>query len=212
MKTDDVASLVAIVLAAGQSRRMGRPKLDLPWASSTVIAHVLQTLAQGAKDHGLDRIIVVLGGAHQQVAHALTAISLDVKLQLQFNPGYATSDMSESLKVGLRCIHEESAAMIVLGDQPQMRSDVVRSLAQTYQATRDPLIVPSYQTRRGHPWIIDRSLWPELLELPAELTLRHFLTLHADQIHYVNVTTSTILQDLDTPEDYQNYAPPSSSN
>jgi molybdenum cofactor cytidylyltransferase len=212
MKTDDLPTLVAIVLAAGQSRRMGRSKLDLPWAGSTVIAHVVQTLALGAKDHGLNRIIVVLGGAHQQVAHALSATALDVQLQFQFNHEYATSDMSASLKSGLRCLNNESAAMVVLGDQPQLRSDVVELLAQTYQATRAPLIVPSFKMQRGHPWIIDRRLWAELLELPAEFTLRHFLSLRADQIYYVNVTTSTILQDLDTPEDYQNYAPQSSSH
>ena len=212
MKTDNLPSLVAIVLAAGQSKRMGRSKLDLPWAGSTVIAHVVQTLALGAKDHGLNRIIVVVGGAHQQVSKALTATSLDIQLQLQLNHEYATSDMSASLKAGLRCLNDESAAMVVLGDQPQLHSDVVALLAQTYQATRAPLIVPSFKMQRGHPWIVDRSLWSELLELPPEFTLRHFLSLHADQIYYVNVKTSTILQDLDTPEDYQKYAPKSSSH
>jgi molybdenum cofactor cytidylyltransferase len=61
--------------------------------------------------------------------------------------------------------------------------------------------------RRGHPWLVDRALWPELLALQSPYTLRDFLTAHAGEIRYLDVDTDSILQDLDTPEDYTQQKP-----
>ena len=68
--------------------------------------------------------------------------------------------------------------------------------------THQPLIVPSFQKRRGHPWLVEQSFWSEILDLKPPATMRDFLQSHAGFIHYLPVYTPTVLKDLDTPEDY----------
>jgi molybdenum cofactor cytidylyltransferase len=76
-----------------------------------------------------------------------------------------------------------------------------------YAGARSRLIVPSFQLRRGHPWLIDRALWGELIAMPPGETMRDFLRRHADEIDYLNVETPSVIQDLDTPEDYAQSRP-----
>jgi molybdenum cofactor cytidylyltransferase len=193
--------IAAVVLAAGQSRRMGRPKLSLPWGeANTVIGQVVDVLAQA----GLSQVLVIVGGARQEVEKALEGKDVG----LVYNPHFVEEEMSSSLKVGLSTLDETiEAALVVLGDQPQIEVEVVRAVIGAYQASQATLVVPSYQMRRGHPWLVDRSLWTEVLSLPSHATLKHMLDAHAGEIHYVAVDTASILKDLDTPGDYDRERP-----
>ena len=69
------------------------------------------------------------------------------------------------------------------------------------------MLLPSFQMRRGHPWLVGREFWDELLALQTPATLRDFVRKHAQEIQYLNLDTPTILADLDTPEDYQKFRP-----
>jgi len=194
----EFSDVTAIVLAAGHSRRMGCPKLTLPWGDTTVIGQVVSTLITA----GLKDILVVTGGARHEVGQALKGLPV----RQVYNPRHMDGDMALSLQAGLRRgLESAQAAMVVLGDQPQMEARVVRAILAAYRETRAALLVPSYQMRRGHPWVVDRRLWRDLLELPPSQTLRDFLNGHAAQIHYLEVNTPTIIQDLDTPEQYSRY-------
>jgi len=195
-----VDEVAAVVLAAGLSRRMGQPKMILPWGNTTVIGHVVQALMNG----GLDQILVVTGGASRKVEEALEGMSV----QTVYNPRYEHDQMAFSLQVGLSSLSARTAAaMVVLGDQPQIESFVVKRLLQGYNEKPEPLIVPSYRMRRGHPWIIDRSLWSAVWSLKPPKTLRDFLNAHADQIRYLKFDTPSVLGDLDTPSDYERERP-----
>jgi len=190
----------AIVLAAGQSKRMGWPKMTLPWGNTTVIGQVVRNLLQT----GLEEIIVVTGGAKDQVVHALVGLPV----RFVYNPDFGGGEMLHSLQAGLAAFGEGvDAALIALGDQPQMELEVVKLVLAEYACTRAALVVPSYQMRRGHPWIIDRSMWSEVLSLRPPATMRDLLSTLDDRIHYVLVGAPTILLDLDTPDDYQRYRP-----
>ncbi len=191
----------AVVLAAGLSRRMGQPKLLLPWGEQTVIERVVSVLA-GA---GIGEIVVVTGGSHNLVQAALHTWSV----RLAHNPDYHQGDMLRSLQTGLRAISQTCvAALVALGDQPQIEPSVVGSILGRANASEKALIVPSYQMRRGHPWLVRRALWQFLLEMDPETeTARDFLQRHAEQIDYLNVDTPSVLADLDTPEDYQRQKP-----
>jgi molybdenum cofactor cytidylyltransferase len=190
-----VKKISAIVLAAGLSTRMGRPKMSLPWNGSTVIERVIDQLLEA----GIKSIVVVSGGAHEDVKRAL----IDRPVQIVLNPDYQNGEMLLSMQVGLRALPDDAdAAMIVLGDQPQIEVRIVRGVIQEFEVTQAKLIVPSYQMRRGHPWVVDRSLWPQLLELKTPQTLRDFMNANSSAIHYLNVHNDSILQDMDTPEDY----------
>ena len=183
-----------IILAAGDSKRMGQPKMLLPWGKSTVLQTVISTF-QAA---GIQDILVVTGGAHNQV-DALVGQSV----QIVFNENYARGEMLSSIQMGLTEIKSESqAVLIALGDQPQVQVISIQKILQEYKQTNAPLIVPSYQMRRGHPWLVTRKLWDEILNIPVGETSRDFLNRHARDIHYVQLDTRTILQDLDTPADY----------
>lgn len=194
-------SIGAVVLAAGQSRRMGTPKMLLPWGETTVIASVVGAL----QDASLAQIVVVTGANRLDVEAAL----LPEDITLAQNSRYQRGEMLASLQVGLHALREEiQAALVVLGDQPQIESRVVQQIAARAGESALPLVVPSFQNRRGHPWLVRRMLWPEISAMDGEReTLRDFLNRHARQVAYVNVDTSSVLLDLDTPEDYHRQKP-----
>jgi molybdenum cofactor cytidylyltransferase len=190
----------AIILAAGQSKRMGQPKMLLPWGQLTVIEHVVATFMNA----GVEDILVVTGGTHKQVEKALDPYPVR-KLQ---NRDFAVGEMLASLQYGLRDMPDQAqAALIGLGDQPQILERTIRLICEAYGESRSWLIVPSFRMRRGHPWLVARPLWKEILALSPSETPRDFLNYFADKIQYVNLDTPTILADLDTPQDYQNSRP-----
>jgi len=192
--------VAAVVLAAGSSKRMGEPKLVLPWGRTTVIGQVVSTLAQAR----VAEIVVVTGGAYKVVLRALDKFAV----RTVYNPCYEQDEMIYSLQVGLSVVSQGmNAAMIVLGDQPRIQPEIVNKLLDRYKDLTAEIIVPSYRMRRGHPWIVARSLWTTLMEMKSPATLRDFLESHQQKIHYVNVESDTILMDMDTPSDYREQRP-----
>jgi molybdenum cofactor cytidylyltransferase len=190
----------AIILAAGESKRMGQPKMLLPWGTTTVLGQVISTFRQA----GVDPILVVTGGAYEQVDKVVQQYGA----QSVFNDYYASGEMLSSLQLGLMAQPElVQATLIGLGDQPQVQVGSVKLICATFLEKKSGLIVPSYQHRRGHPWLVERSLWQELLTLRSPRSPRDFLNKHADEIEYVEVNTPTVLADLDTPQDYQTSHP-----
>jgi molybdenum cofactor cytidylyltransferase len=193
-----------VVLAAGKSERMGLSKMSLPWGETTVLGQVVTVLLQS----GLDDVLVVTGGGREESERALRDLPRTGQVRMVFNPRYATGEMLSSLQAGFAALDERaSAALFALGDQPQIEEGVVRAVLRTYQETQAALVVPSYRMRRGHPMLLSHELWAELLALRPPQTLRDLLQAHAGQIVYVNVDTPSILQDLDTPEEYRKYRP-----
>jgi molybdenum cofactor cytidylyltransferase len=194
--------IVAVVLAGGRSQRMGQPKMDLPWGKTTVLGRVVKILT----DAGLQEILVVLGEAGLKSPEVLQGTPARVVL----NPPGA-DEMLVSVQTGLRTLAQREfppeAALITLGDQPQIELDVITRLLQAFEPHRDAILVPSYRQRRGHPWLLGRSFWAEVLSLGIQHTLRDFLNEHASQIYYVNVESDSILKDLDCFETYLHEKP-----
>ena len=198
----------AIILAAGQSRRMGQPKLLLPWGKESVLEHVISVFAKA----GIEDLLVVTGAARQQI-ESLVAKSRELyPVHIVHNPDFQDGEMLSSLQAGFNALwasnfdkleRETSAALVGLADQPQVQERTVRLVCEAFIQTKSPLVVPSFQMRRGHPWLVAASLWRDLLAMQYPQSPRDFLQRHASDIHYVNVDTSSILADLDTPEDYQ---------
>lgn len=189
----------AVVLAAGLSTRMGRPKQLLPWGATTVIGQVIATLVQAQ----VAEIVVVTGAARNEV-EAAVAQAGEAAARTVFNVRYAEDDMLVSLQTGLATLSRQAEAVIVaLGDQPQIDPRVVCRVVETYRKEGCALIVPSFNLRRGHPWLVGRALWPELMSAPAGSTMRDFLHAHTGLITYLPVSSPSILRDLDTPEDYE---------
>lgn len=184
----------AIILAAGESKRMGQPKMLLPWGNVTVIEQVINTFLRA----GVEDILIVTGSSQEQVEKMIERYPV----RKIHNRGYSSGEMLSSLQCGIRELKAE-ATLIGLGDQPQVEEKSVRAICNAYETSKSNLLVPSFQMKRGHPWLVARPMWDEILALQPPRTLRDFLNSHTDRIQYVNLDTPTILADLDTPEDYE---------
>jgi len=174
--------ITAIVLAAGQSKRMGMPKMLLRWGETTVLGQVLATLKQA----NIPDIVVVTGAERIKVEK----ICVGFETRVAHNPDYLLDEMLASLQCGLRALRgfavdesaEVEAALVCLGDQPQIQEGSVRAVVHRYIQTGASLVVPSYQMRRGHPWLAARPLWEEILSMCAPASPRDFLNRHASEI------------------------------
>lgn len=222
-------TVTALVLAAGQSKRMGQPKMLLQWGETTVLGQVIETIQRA----GIADILIVTGGAREQVE----SITEKYDVQTVFNKEFANGEMLSSIQAGLQELapsalkgtspreasHGDKSTkkklddtgdtvggfgegregvLIVLGDQPQVRERSVRAVVSRFEETHAKLIVPSYQMRRGHPWLVATSLWEEILAMRAPESPRDFLNRHSSEIEYVNMDDLSILADLDTLDDY----------
>lgn len=189
-----------IILAAGESKRMGQPKMLLPWGKSTVLGQVISTFQEA----GVEDILVVNGGAREQVEQIIEQHGA----RGVFNDQFASGEMLSSLQLGLVSqLSQTRATLIGLGDQPQVQAGTVRLICERFALRQSRLIVPSFQKRRGHPWLAERTLWQELLDMKSPQSPRDFLNEHTKEIDYVEVDTPSILADLDTPQDYQTSQP-----
>lgn len=190
----------ALILAAGESRRMGQPKINLPWGRTTVLGYIIQTVLSANL-----RCCCVVIGKHQPINLPESLVNQITYLQF---PPKEPGDMLTSLQWGLRHMPTSvDSAMVFLGDQPQVKLEVVKAMCQCSAESFSPLIMPSFQNRRGHPWIVRRSMWPQILTLHYPETMRSFFKMYESEIEYLDVDTDSILQDLDTYEDYLRYRP-----
>lgn len=189
--------IAGLILAAGRSQRMGSSKLTLPWKDGrTVVEAAVAALRAG----GVERVLVVVGGDRQAVERALAAY----EVEFVENPDYAQGQMLASIQVGLRAMGEAPhAAMLTPGDLPAIQPATVRAVAAAWTSSNDSLCVPVHDGRRGHPVLVPRRYWPDLLSLGPGDSLRTFLRLHADEIRRVEVPDAGIHVDIDTPEDYR---------
>ena len=195
----------AIVLAAGLSTRMGRLKQLLPYGDYTVIEQVVSVLLASSVGRvppaWVDEVLVITG--HQRTAVEAALIRWPV--QAVFNPHYTDGGMLSSVQVGLRAVAVESqAALLALGDMPALESHVVCQLIRAYCRTGgEAVCIPSYQMQAGHPVLVPRSYWSAILALPLEASLRSVLRAQDTHVEWVVVDTSSVLRDMDTPEDYR---------
>ena len=183
--------VAAILLAAGQSRRMGAFKPLLPFGDKTVIESCLDYLQQG----GAETIVVVLGHRAHEIREKLN----DRSVIFALNPD-PESEMGASIAAGVKALPETcEATLIALVDHPAVPPEVVSTLIENWQQG-SRLIVPSWNGRGGHPVLVDLSFKQQLLNLDATGGLRTLF--HAHQTARVPVDSPYIARDMDTWDDY----------
>jgi molybdenum cofactor cytidylyltransferase len=189
----------AVLPAAGFSRRMGRPKLSLPWGESTILEAVVSAL----KSAGIDRVLVVIG-PHVPELGPLAERAGALVLPL----AEPTPDMRTTLEHGLTWLEQsfhpnnEDAWLLVPADHPMLDARVVRRLLAAWQPGHS-MVVPTFAGLRGHPTLIGWSHVAELRAHPPGQGLNTYLRQHPEETWEVPVETDAVLRDLDTPEDYQ---------
>lgn len=188
--TDHVAS---IILAAGASRRMGRPKMLLPYGSGTVLSSAVAPHLEA----GAGPVIVVLGHRADEVRSA-AKLPADPRLSTVVNLDWAEG-MASSIRRGLKECGEVSAVLLALGDQPGV--DVARVKAVLAAWAPDiRLVVPVHGDRGSHPVLFARSLFPELRDLRGDVGAREVVRRHWTEAVRV---PAPALADIDTEEDYR---------
>lgn len=187
--------ICAIVLAAGMSRRMGVQKLLLPFAGRTVIAHIVAELLCSTVDH----VLVVVGHQGKSVARKLPKQLITIVT----NPNYR-SGMLSSVRCGIQALPQEcSAVMVALGDQPAISAEIVDEMVQSFVKTDRGIVVPYYHGRRGHPLLFSVKYRNEIMTNFDKVGLRGLLHTYANDVLDLEVSNSSVLSDMDFPEDYR---------
>ena len=204
--------VTAVVLAAGESRRMGRNKLLLPWGATTVLGRTLDNVGASA----VHDMVVVTGHEREQVEAIVRQQGPPVEedgslaaasIQLVHNSGYANGMLS-SVQAAVRALPLTSEAiLVVLGDQPMVGPETLDHLLTAYAAAPAGLVAPYWGNRRGNPVLIDRRYFANLLALPADAAPRVLLARHANDLLAVPVANDAVLHDLDRPDEYTRFRP-----
>jgi len=185
----------AVVLAAGESKRMGRPKQLLPFGRTTVLETALEHILASK----VDGTLVVLGAVHDRIEPLLKKYPVLVTI----NPGYREGMLSSALW-GIRHLPPGArAAMVCLGDQPWILSATIDRVIEEYGATGRGLVLPVHGKAGGHPLLIDLKYKTEIEGLSPDTGLRELLSRHPEDVLRVETAETGILRDLDTPLQYK---------
>jgi len=190
--------VVGLILAAGKSERMGRPKPLLPFRGSCFLTHVL-TEASCSK---LTEVKVVLGHHAKAILQALPEIEPKTLVHSDYEYGQLSS-----LQCGLK--HLTSAGldgvMVLLIDHPMVHRDLVNRLIETFTQNDSSIVIPSFEHRRGHPMIFGADLFNELLAAPLDQGAVSVVRKHSHEILHLEVDEPGVLVDIDTPEAYEKH-------
>lgn len=182
-----------IILAAGRGARMGRPKQLLPLDGRPLLQHVIDAAVAAP----LDGIVVVLGHASDEVAAAL---ALPSRVTIAVNPLHAQGQ-STSLRTGLAVMPARArAALILLGDQPEVRLEAIRALVDAQARSDAPILRAAYGGRAGHPVVLAREVWEEAAAQRGDSGARALIAAYAGRVELVEVGGDPP-QDIDTPDD-----------
>lgn len=188
----------ALILAAGSSSRMGRCKALLPMDGESVMARVVRTFRQA----GIEKVAAVIGYDAGQIGPVLSQLGVEAIA----NPDYERG-MYSSVQAGVAALRPEVDACFLLPvDIPLVRPATIAALATRFAAERAPITYPRFSGQRGHPPLISRSLFSEILAGKGDGGLRALLTNHQRAASDVNVLDGGVVLDMDTPEDYEQLA------
>ena len=187
--------ICAIVLAAGSSRRMRVQKLLLPFGGKTVVTHIVDQLLESS----VDEVHVVLGSHAEGISRELSGRPVSIVINDNYKSG-----MLSSVRTGLRRLPSQCrTVLVVLGDQPSITSGLVNRMLQSFATSEKSILVPLYKGRRGHPIMFSIIHRDDVLTHYEDVGLRGLLHAHPDDVHELSVSTSSVLSDMDYPEDYR---------
>lgn len=184
----------ALILAAGESRRMGQPKMLLPFGGATII----EAVAHAALASVADDVSVVLGAGKEIIRKTIAHLPVEVVVNTEFHLG-----MLSSIQCGFHSLPADTqATVIMLGDQPTIPSEAVDRVIDAWRQSGKGLVLPVYDGRRGHPLLVDMRYREQVLNLHPSAGMRTILTSHTTDILEVPVDIPAVLKDIDTPDDY----------
>jgi molybdenum cofactor cytidylyltransferase len=198
-------SFAGVILAAGDSSRMGSDKALLPWPPSLAGQSSLKNtfLSAAISSFSLSTdFVVVVAGRNQA---ALAPVAYANAASLVVNPDPDRGQFS-SLQIGLHEVlnHGRDAAMITLVDRPPVSRATIQLLREAFESAPANIwaVVPEFSGKHGHPYLIGRELIEVFLQAPATASARDIEHLHQDHIQYVSVVDPSVAMNINTPEEY----------
>lgn len=189
------ANVGAVILAAGSSSRMGRPKQTLQFQGTSF----LRRAVLAALDATCHPVVVVTGANAELSRRELD----ELEVHEAFNPEWETG-MGSSVRTGIECLLTKDAgvagAVLLLCDQPHVTADVISGLLTAHQSTRKPLIASTYGDSFGVPALFSRTLFTELTQLAGSSGAKEIIKRHASEAHFVPFPNGVV--DVDTPDDF----------
>ena len=189
-----MTTTAALLLAAGASRRLGRPKQLVEWRGRPLLEGVVDAVHTWP----VATIAVVLGAHEEEILEAVDFRDALVVINPEWEEGIASS-----LRVGLDAIGRDAQverAFIVLGDQPGIPAEIPSGLVEAMERFGKPAVVPKYRYQRGNPVLVARYLWPRLMSLEGDSGASKLLQAHPEWVHEVRFD-QPVPRDLDTPDD-----------
>ncbi len=188
--------LWAVILAAGESKRMGVPKMLLDFNGITMIEKVISNVTGSV----IDKTMVVLGAEKEKIVGLIGQLPV----RYCYNENYKEGMLS-SVKCGLRNLPPRcDCVMIFQGDQPLITSAVINKIIEAHRGSDKGIVIPVYNNKRGHPLLIDKKYITEVEKLDPEYGLRSLSQKYHDDVLEVSINDSGILKDFDTYYDYIN--------
>lgn len=189
----------AVILSAGESSRMGRPKALLPIEGQNFIERIVGALTQSQAG----RIVVVLGHNADEMRRQIEHLSIDIVINTEYKNGQLSS-----LQAAIRHIEKENRCdgmLVHLVDHPYIDRRLVDLMIQRFYETKKLIVVPRHQQKRGHPVIFSRALFEELLSAPADQGAKAVVNAHRQETLEIEWQDEGITLDIDTPELYRRH-------
>jgi molybdenum cofactor cytidylyltransferase len=186
----------AIILAAGESKRMKVPKMLLPFDGKTMIEKAIGNVNASQ----VDRILVVLGSYRDEILAAISSLNVNHCFNEHFKHG-----MLSSVKCGFRNIPENYDAVLVFpGDQPLIEPFVINKVIDAFRQSRNGIVIPVYRKKRGHPILISVKYSEAIQSLSEKEGLRSLALIYPHDVLEVETKSPNILKDFNTKEEYLN--------
>lgn len=198
--------ILAAVLAAGTSSRMGKNKLALPWGKRTVLEATMKLV----ESYAFDKKMVVLG-YERELWYDKWQKNLENNLMdwdIVVNPGYEQGQGTSVAKIGEHlclnfALRDYDGVMFFLGDEPLLEEETICRLVQAWEADKEKIVVPVFEGKRGNPAIFPKWTFRELMKLAGDEGPRGMIEKNPDRVLFIEVEDRGVAVDLDTEEKYR---------
>ncbi len=189
-----MAAITGVILAAGASERMGRPKLLLPFGDTTILGSTIEAVEASR----LDRVVIVTGFGGESIEASIEA----QRSMVVTNPDFRRGNMS-SLLTGVDADPGADAFVLVPGDLPTIRTSVIDAMVELWEERAPWAAVTVYDGRPAHPFLLSAVAVEELRPFPGEKVLgRLFIDAEDERVQRLEVA-GNVPKDVNTPEDYR---------
>lgn len=187
--------IAAVVLAAGESSRMGADKPLLMYRGQTFLENIISAL----REAGIRRVVVVLGHHAELIQQSIDLSAVEVVINQDYRQG-----QTSSLQAGLRVLaaNQPEGIVFCLVDHPVISADTISKLIQRFKSTGKPVVIPQLNGRHGHPVLVGGEVFAQIAALGPDQGADTVIHHYRPQTEFVEVTDPGILIDVDDPESY----------